>query len=139
MKDEREEVKSNPVSGLLNEALKNIKTYIDMDTLIGDPLSMGEGVVAYPIIKISVGVLAGGGQYANKLLLRKGRQVYPFAGGTGAGFSAEPVGFFVVNKGVHNLITIQNENAFSEAIEKVGEGLSQYLKSLSKKQKKREE
>ena len=124
----------NPNLGLLGEALQNIKSCVDMDTLIGEPLSMGEGVLAYPIIKITVGVVAGGGQYASKFLIKKGKNGYPFAGGTGTGFTAEPVGFLVVNKDSQNLITIQNQNAFANTINKIGEGFGEYLKNISKKQ-----
>lgn len=129
---------NNPVGGLLAEALQNIKSYVDMDTLIGEPLSMGEHTAAYPLIKVTVGVVAGGGQYASKYLIKRGKNSYPFAGGTGAGFTAEPVGFLVVNNDQHNLITIQNENAWANTIDKVGDALNQYLKNLAKREGKKE-
>lgn len=126
------------IKNLIQDALQSIKNYVDMDTLIGEPLSMGDEVLAYPIIKVSVGIVAGGGQYSNKLIIKKGRQVYPFAGGTGAGFSAEPIGFLIVNKGKQELVTIQNENAWAETISKLGDGLSSYLKNLSKNKQNKE-
>ncbi len=131
-----QERNDNQIKNLLQDTLHSIKNYIDMDTLIGEPLAMGENVTAYPIIKVSVGIVAGGGQYSNKLIIKRGRQLYPFVGGTGAGFSAEPIGFLVVNKGKQELITIQNENAWADAISKVGDGLSAYLKNVVKKQNK---
>ncbi len=129
---------SSSIKGLIENALGSIKNYVDMDTLIGEPLTMGEGVLAYPIIKVSVGIVAGGGQYSNKLIVKKGRSVYPFVGGTGAGFSAEPIGFLIVNKGKQELVTIQNENAWSETISKLGDGLSNYLKNISKNKQNKE-
>ena len=109
-----------------------------MDTIIGKPLYMGENVTAYPIIKVTLGVVAGGGQYANKMIVRKLSNSYPFAGGTGAGFTAEPVGFLIVSNGEHKLITIQNENAWAETMNKVGGAVSDYLKNLSKNINKKE-
>lgn len=126
----------NQIKSMIENALSSIKNYVDMDTLIGDPLEMGGNVKAYPIIKVMVGIVAGGGQYSNKLIIKRGRPEYPFVGGTGAGFSAEPIGFLVVNKGKQELITIQNENAWANAVSKVGEGLSTYLKNVAKKQSK---
>lgn len=126
----------NQIKNLIENALSSIKNYVDMDTLIGDPLEMGKDVMAYPIIKVTVGIVAGGGQYSNKLIIKRGRQSYPFVGGTGAGFCAEPIGFLVVNQGKQELITIQNENAWADAISKVGDGLSTYLKNVVKKQNK---
>ena len=131
MKDSCKENK-NPIAKLVSDALENIKQYVDMDTIVGKPLEMDKGVIAYPIIKVTLGVVAGGGQYANKMIVRKMSNEYPFAGGTGAGFTAEPIGFLIVNKGQHQLITIQNENAWSEILSKVGGALSDYLKNLSK-------
>ena len=127
---------NNPIKGLIQDALQSIKNYVDMDTLIGEPLTMGENVLAYPIIRVSIGIVAGGGQYSNKLIVKKGRPAYPFVGGTGAGFSAEPIGFLMVNNGKQELITIQNENAWSEAVSKLGDGLGSYLKNIAKKQNK---
>ncbi len=127
--------RENLIKGLIQDALGSIKNYVDMDTLIGEPLNMGEQVLAYPIIKVSVGVVAGGGQYSNKLIIKRGKSVYPFVGGTGAGFSAEPVGFLIVSKGKHELVTIQNENAWAETMKKLGDGISSYLKNIAKQQK----
>ena len=133
-----EDKTANPIASLVSEALKNIKMYVDMDTIVGKALDMGDGVVAYPIIKITLGVVAGGGQYANKMIVRKTGNCYPFAGGTGAGFTAEPMGFLIVNKGEHQLITIQNENAWVNIMSKVGDALSDYLKTVAKKSMKKE-
>ncbi|MBR4271014.1 MAG: hypothetical protein IKQ31_05030 [Clostridia bacterium] len=127
----------NPIAGLVEEALGHIKSLVDVDTVVGAPLAMGEHITAYPIIKITVGVISGGGQYANKLIVRK-HASFPFAGGTGAGFTAEPIGFLIVNKGEHQLITIQNKNAWTDVLEKVGDGLGEYLKNIAKNANKKE-
>ena len=132
MKD-LEKDRENPIAKLVRDALENVKNYIEVDTLVGKPLDMGDGVMAYPIIKVTLGVVAGGGQYANKRIVRKTGNCYPFAGGTGAGFTAEPMGFLVVKSGEHQLITIQNENAWANVMQKVGDALSDYLKTLAKK------
>lgn len=129
---------TNPIAQLVADALDNIKTFVDMDTIVGNAISMGEGVVAYPIIKITLGLVTGGGQYANKMIVRKTGNCYPFAGGTGAGFTAEPMGFLIVNKGEHQLITMQNKNAWSSVMNKVGDALSDYLKSLAKNEIKKD-
>lgn len=133
MKDYQEKEANNPIASLVADALQSVKSFVDMDTIIGSAINMGEGVVAYPIIKVTVGLVSGGGQYANKIIVRKAGNCYPFAGGTGAGFTAEPMGFLIVNKGEHQLITMQNKNAWSSVMSKIGDGLSEYLKSLAKK------
>lgn len=130
MKDSQDEMQ-NPIAQLVADALDNIKTLVDMDTIVGNPLDMGGGVVAYPIIKITIGLVTGGGQYANKMVVRKGNN-FPFAGGTGSGFTAEPMGFLIVNNGEHQMITMQNQNAWANVMDKVGDALSDYLKAVAK-------
>lgn len=130
MKDYVDNTKS-PIAQLVSDALESIKSLVDMDTIVGNAIDMGGGVVAYPIIKITIGLVTGGGQYANKMIVRKGNN-FPFAGGTGSGFTAEPMGFLIVNKGEHQLITMQNQNAWANVMDKVGDALSDYLKSVAK-------
>lgn len=137
MKGYQEKDANNPIASLVADALQSVKSFVDMDTIIGSAINMGEGVVAYPIIKVTVGLVSGGGQYANKIIVRKTGSCYPFAGGTGAGFTAEPMGFLIVNKGEHQLITMQNKNAWASVMSKIGDGLSEYLKSLAKKEIKK--
>ncbi len=137
MKDFHEQ-NENPIAKVVADALENIKSIVDMDTIVGSPLNMGDEVVAYPIIKITIGLVAGGGQYSNKMIVRKAGTKFPFAGGTSTGFTAEPIGFLIVNKGEHQLITMQNKNAWSNVMEKVGDALSDYLKNLAKKEVKKE-
>lgn len=122
----------NPIAQLVADALDNIKSLVDMDTIVGSAIDMGGGVVAYPIIKITIGLITGGGQYANKMIVRKTGNNFPFAGGTGSGFTAEPMGFLIVSKGEHQLITMQNQNAWANVMDKVGDALSDYLKSVAK-------
>ncbi len=129
----------NPIAQIVSDALERVKTLVDMDTIMGNALEMEDGVVAYPIIKITIGVVSGGGQYASKMIVRKAGTHFPFAGGAGTGFTAEPMGFLIVNKGEHQLITMQNKNAFASVMDKVGGALSDYLKSLAKKESKKKE
>ena len=135
MKDLEKE--PNPIASLVSEALESIKSMVDMDTIVGSALEMGDGVVCYPIIKITIGIVSGGGQYANKLIVRKLNGNHPFAGGLGTGFTAEPMGFLIVNNGEHQMITIQNQNAWANVMEKVGDSLGEYLKNISKKELKK--
>lgn len=129
---------ANPIAEMVADALNSIKTLVDMDTIVGNAIDMGDGVITYPIIKITIGLVTGGGQYANKMIVRKIGNNYPFAGGTGTGFTAEPMGFLIVSKGEHQLITMQNKNAWANIMDKVGDSLSDYLKSLAKKELKKD-
>ena len=43
----------------------------------------------------------------------------------------------IVNNGEHQMITIQNQNAWANVMEKVGDSLGEYLKNISKKELKK--
>ncbi len=127
-----ESYEKTKIEQLINGALGNIKTLVDMETVIGDAIDMGNDCKAYPIIKISVGIVAGGGEYSNKLIIRRDKS-YPFAGGTGAGFTAEPIGFLVSRPDGCEMITVQSKNAMSNLMEKMGDVMANYLKKVANK------
>jgi len=121
------------IDELINGAVSNIKSLVNMETVIGEAVDMGNDCKAYPVIKITVGVVAGGGEYSNKIVMRKGGN-FPFAGGTGAGFTAEPVGFLISRPNSCELVTIQGKNTMNEVFNKLGDVMSDYIKKvLSKK------
>jgi len=51
-----------PVESVLDQTLKNLKTIVDVDCIVGEPLSY-EGCTIVPVSKISVGFVSGGGEY----------------------------------------------------------------------------
>ena len=78
---------------------------------------------------MSFGFIAGGGEYAadesrSRSLAAEG---FPFAGGTGAGVSVQPVGFLVVGDGTVKMLPAQTNGA----MERVVELLPQLLEDLS--------
>ena len=78
----------HPISGVMQTALENIKDMIDVNTVVGEPMVTGSGSTA------------GGGEYN----LPQPDATRPFAGGSGAGVSLQPVGFLVLSpEGVHML------------------------------------
>lgn len=87
------------ISSVMQTALENIKDMIDVNTVIGEAVIAGNGNTVIPVSKVSFGFLAGGGEYG-----KAPDPTQPFAGGTGAGVSLQPVGFLVLGPdGVHML------------------------------------
>ena len=90
----------HPISGVMQTALENIKDMIDVNTVVGEPMVTGSGSTVIPVSKVSFGFVAGGGEYN----LPQPDATRPFAGGSGAGVSMQPVGFLVLSpEGVHML------------------------------------
>ena len=76
--------------------MENIRSMVDANTIIGDPVAATSGTVIIPVSKVSVGIASGGVDYNAK----KDVQIRPqnFGGGGGTGLSVVPVGFLVCDK-----------------------------------------
>lgn len=92
----------HPIQGLMKTAMESLSSMIDVNTVVGDAVESQDGTVIIPISRVSLGYVAGGGEYS--LGVREGRrqdaepQEWPFGGGSGAGLSVTPVGFLVVGR-----------------------------------------
>lgn len=123
----------HPIQGLMKTALDNIKQMVDVNTVIGTPVETQDGTVIIPVSRVTFGFAAGGGDFEDQRQRRQsggwsrrrghssgdddggggsnggvgGDGSLPFAGGSGAGVSVQPVGFLVVTDGDVRLITIE--------------------------------
>ncbi len=91
----------HPIGELMQTAMSSIKDMVDVNTVIGDPVSASGGATIIPISKVSFGYVTAGGDLTNKEQPRRSPEPvdFPFAGGSGAGVSVQPVGFLVVQDG----------------------------------------
>ena len=81
---------------IIRSSMENIRSMVDANTIVGEPISVTGGTVIIPISKVSVGIASGGVDYNPK----KEAQPRPqnFGGGGGTGVSVVPVGFLVCDK-----------------------------------------
>ena len=94
----------HPIENLMQTTLENIKDMVDVNTVVGEAIQAGNGSTIIPISRVSFGFVAGGGDYDSKVTRLENTPASPFAGGSGAGVSVQPVGFLVVGEeGVHML------------------------------------
>ena len=89
---------NHPIGELMQTAMASIKDMVDVNTVIGEPVTAAGGTTIIPISKVSFGYVTAGGDIACQ---EKPRHLaepvdFPFAGGSGAGVSVQPVGFLVV-------------------------------------------
>ena len=104
-----------PVEKVLSETLSNLKSIIDVDSIIGKPIEQN-GVTIIPVSKVSLGYVSGGGEYNGKAK-KKVEINYPFAGGSGGGCNITPIGFLVVEKGKVQFIKVSVENSMEKIID----------------------
>ncbi len=86
----------HPIEELMKTAMQSIKEMVDVNTIVGDAVQTIDGTVIIPVSKVTFGFAAGGGEYASER--RSEGSSYPFAGGSGAGVSINPVAFMIVGR-----------------------------------------
>ena len=86
----------NKIPEIIKSSMENIRSMVDANTIIGDPVNATGGTIIIPISKVSVGIASGGVDYNTK----KDNQIRPqnFGGGGGTGLTVVPVGFLVCDK-----------------------------------------
>ena len=93
---------AHPIETIMRTTMENLKDMIDVDTVVGSPVSTGDGLTIVPVSRVSFGFVAGGGEYTvggTPVPLEVTDDPLPFAGGTGAGVSVNPVAFLIVGGG----------------------------------------
>ena len=105
-------MKINPVENVLNETLTKLKSMLDVDCIIGNPIINESGDTIIPISKATIGFVSGGGEYNNPH--KHKLEEYPFAGGSGAGCTISPIGFLIVKKDKVNYINVNGDNTVTK-------------------------
>lgn len=114
----KQESSKNPVEEIMSEAMSKLKSVIDVNTVVGNPISTFDGTTIIPISKVTAGFVAGGGEYNQTKDMKKNAKLdFPFAGGSGTGFSISPIGFLVETSKGLKLITIDNKSAYESMLE----------------------
>lgn len=101
----------NPIDEVLSTAMKQLRSIADVNTVIGKPIESEGGKTIIPVSKVTIGFVAGGGEYgeANKF-----SPEYPFAGGSGGAVQLSPIGFLVGSKDEDlKMIGIDSDTALS--------------------------
>lgn len=102
------------IQGLMKTAMDSLRQILDVNTIIGNIIESSNGISVVPVSRISCGFVAGGGEYG-----RPQKEELPFAGGSGAGISVQPVAFLVMNHESVRLIPIYGATPLDKAIEAV--------------------
>ena len=123
--------KSDELTGILNDAMQNLKQVVDVNTVVGKPILCDDGSVVIPVSKVYVGIVSGGGELNNSRTKRVNVN-YPFAGGTGAGFTVSPIGFLVSRKGETTFINTEVDKSGEKLVEMANRTLKIVLENLKK-------
>lgn len=86
----------NKLQEIIRASLENIRSMVDANTVIGDPINAPQGVTIIPISKISMGFASGGLDFAGKSEEAIKARMQNFGGGGGTGLSISPICFLVI-------------------------------------------
>lgn len=87
---------SQNIPNMLENTIAKIREMVDVNSVIGDPITTPDGVTIIPVSKVSVGFGGGGSDYVSK---NANKQENPFGGGAGGGVSVTPIAFLIVKEG----------------------------------------
>ncbi|ACL69477.1 GerW family sporulation protein [Halothermothrix orenii] len=122
----------HPIEKLMDTAMSNIKSMVDVNTIVGDAVETPDGSVIIPISRVSFGFAAGGGELKDNNDRKNEGQVKPFAGGSGAGITLNPMAFLVVSKEQVRLLPVTN-NAVAERLINVAPEIMQQIQKIMEK------
>ncbi len=109
---------TNKLGDITKTSLDSIRSMLDANTIVGDPIETSSGTCIIPISKISVGYASGGVDYLKKdTPTTNGKPLYNnFGGGGGTGLTVTPVAFLVVSSdGNVNILNVNAPAAASAA------------------------
>ncbi|MBR0231587.1 MAG: sporulation protein YtfJ [Clostridia bacterium] len=110
-----------PLKEIIDAALSKIGSVADVNTVIGDPITLPGNVTVIPFSKVSVGFASGGSEFGGKKEKPDGSAY--FAGGNGAGVSVTPLGFIAVEDGKVRLINLAEPSSYSSPQDPVNKTL----------------
>ena len=85
---------SQKLPNMLESTIQKIREMVDVNSVIGQPITTPDGVTIIPVSTVSVGFGGGGSDFVNK----SGGE-NPFGGGVGGGVKVSPVCFLIVKDG----------------------------------------
>lgn len=122
------------INGFVGISMEKIRTMVDANTMMGDPIVCGDGTTVIPVSKVSVGFGSGG----SDLPTRTSKEY--FGGGAGGGISIKPVGFLVVKDGDVKLVQMTMEaDKFNVLLDMVPGLIEKVTAAVSKKKEGRTE
>ncbi len=121
------------IGELMENTMSKIRELVDVNTIVGAPITTADGITLIPVSKVSFGFAAGGSDFQTK----NGRdgKPDPFGGGSGAGVKIEPVSFLVIRDGNVRVLSANADaqNSVEKLIDSVPDILEKVKEILPKK------
>ena len=120
----------HPIGSLMDTTMEKIKEMIDVNTIIGEPITSPDGTLIIPVSKVSYGFAAGGSDLPTK---KENKDC--FGGGSGAGVTIQPVAFLTVYQGDVRLVSVEQEEGTADKLVNMIPDVLKKVKGVFKKDK----
>ena len=120
----------HPIGSLMDTTMEKIKEMIDVNTIIGEPITSPDGTLIIPVSKVSYGFAAGGSDLPTKTENKD-----CFGGGSGAGVTIQPVAFLTVYQGDVRLVSVDREEGTADKLVNMIPDVLKKVKGVFKKDK----
>ena len=87
---------SQNLPNMLENTIAKIREMVDVNSVVGTPITTADGVTIIPVSKVSVGFGGGGSDFSHK---NPTNAELPFGGGVGGGVKVSPIAFLIVKDG----------------------------------------
>ena len=124
----------HPIEGLMNSAMQKLRELVDVNTIIGDPITTPDGILIIPISRVAFGFGSGGSDWPTQ------NPKQTFGGGSGGGVAVTPIGFLIVSGGEVKLLQLAAQgNTGDRLINMVPDLVDKVASLFSKEEKKQQE
>ena len=120
----------HPIGSLMDTTMEKIKEMIDVNTIIGEPITSPDGTLIIPVSKVSYGFAAGGSDLPTK---KENKDC--FGGGSGAGVTIQPVAILTVYQGDVRLVSVDREEGTADKLVNMIPDVLKKVKGVFKKDK----
>ena len=119
----------HPIEGIMGVSMDKIHEMVDVNTIIGDPITSPDGTTIIPVSKVAFGFVSGG----TDLPVQTAEK---FAGGSGAGVTVKPIAFIVIKKdGDVKMLEVGAKGSPVDGIIEAIPGLIEKVKAMIDKKK----
>ena len=124
----------HPIGSLMNITMEKIKEMIDVNTIVGTPITSPDGTLIIPVSKVSYGFASGGSDLPTK---KENKDC--FGGGSGAGVTIQPVAFLTVYQGDVRLIPVDgNKSAIDGIVNMIPDVITKVKEFVGDRKKKKD-
>ena len=117
---------NHPIEGFMLTPMNSIKDMIDVNTIVGKPIEINNGVII-PLSKVTFGFASGGSEFNSETIDNYNRKEseesieykLPFGGGSGAAVNISPIAFLVVQKESVKLLPIDHSSSVDKLLDYV--------------------